>query len=74
MSSAQLRACAESALKATQKTDKIELDDKSCKKYNQELMKITFNKQYSANTESKGIIQLQTFFEGGYIKLSSLMP
>ena len=44
MSSAQLRACAESALKATQKTDKIELDDKSCKKYNQELMKIIFNK------------------------------
>ena len=43
-SSAQLRACAESALKATQKTDKIDLDDKSCKKYNQELMKITFNK------------------------------
>jgi hypothetical protein len=43
-SSAQLRACAESALKSTQKIDKIELEDKSCKKYNQQLMKITFNK------------------------------
>ncbi|WP_236870090.1 hypothetical protein [Candidatus Bandiella numerosa] len=44
-SSAQLRACAESALKSTQKIDKIELDEaKSCKKYNQELIKIYFNK------------------------------
>jgi hypothetical protein len=44
ISSAQLRACAESALKATQKVDKLELDVKSCKKYNQELMNINFNK------------------------------
>ena len=45
-SSSQLRACAESALKATQKVDKLELDPKSCKKYSQELMDINFNKSY----------------------------
>ena len=43
-SSSQLRACAESALKATQKVDKLELDPKSCKKYSQELMVMDFNK------------------------------
>ena len=43
-SSAQLRACAESALKSTQKIDKLELESESCKKYNQEIMKINFNK------------------------------
>lgn len=42
-SSSQLRACAESTLKATQKVDKLELEDpKSCKKYSQELININF--------------------------------
>lgn len=45
-SSSQLRACAESALKATQKVDKFELDPKSCKKYSQEFMVIDFNKSH----------------------------
>ena len=45
-SSSQLRACAESALKATQKVDKLELDPKSCKKYSQELMVMDFNKSH----------------------------
>ena len=45
-SSSQLRACAESALKATQKVDKFELDPKSCKKYSQELIVMDFNKSH----------------------------
>lgn len=41
-SSSQLRACAESALKATQKVDKLELELKSCKKHSHQLMNIKF--------------------------------
>ncbi len=44
-SSSQLRACAESSLKATQKEDKLELDDpKNCKKHSHELISINFEK------------------------------
>ena len=42
LSSSQLRACAESALKATQKVDKLELELKSCKKHSHQLMNIKF--------------------------------
>jgi len=45
-SSSQLRACAESALKSTQKVDKLELDSKICKKHSQELMNIIFQKSH----------------------------
>jgi outer membrane biosynthesis protein TonB len=41
-SSSQLRACAESALKATQKVDKLALELKSCKKHSHQLMNIKF--------------------------------
>ena len=45
-SSSQLRACAESALKSTQKVYKLELDSKICKKHSQELMNIIFQKSH----------------------------
>lgn len=45
-SSLQLKACAESALKAIQKVERLELSFKTCKKYSQELMEITFQSTY----------------------------
>lgn len=44
ISSPQLRVCADSVLRATQKENKLALDSNSCKKYSQQLLTLNFIK------------------------------